>query len=93
LDYPFGTAIRGAIIAACVDHLEFDGTEHYLRVTEKRNKKSRRILLGQARAVLAHIEAAGTAGTVLPVKRTSHSPWTVKKARKPEFSVASGLPL
>jgi predicted nuclease of restriction endonuclease-like (RecB) superfamily len=32
-----------ALIAACVGHLEFDGAEHYLQVTEKRNKKSRKI--------------------------------------------------
>src|SRR5262249_2355706 len=28
-----------AVIAACVGHLETDGVEHYLHVTEKRNKK------------------------------------------------------
>jgi site-specific recombinase XerD len=48
-----------AIIAACVGHLEHDGVEHYLQVTEKRNKKSRKILLDAARAVLAYVEAAG----------------------------------
>ena len=28
-----------AVIGACVGHLETDGVEHYLHVTEKRNKK------------------------------------------------------
>ena len=35
-----------AIVHACVGHLESDGVEHYLHVTEKRNKKQRKILLG-----------------------------------------------
>lgn len=47
-----------AIIGACVGHLEFDGVEHYLHVTEKRNRKARKILLDAARAVLAYVEAA-----------------------------------
>ena len=34
-----------AMVAACVGHLETDGVEHYLHVTEKRNKKRRKILL------------------------------------------------
>ena len=34
-----------AIVHACVGHLETDGVEHYLHVTEKRNKKRRKILL------------------------------------------------
>src|SRR5207249_11083046 len=38
-----------AIIRACVGHLETDGVEHYLNVTEKRNKKRRKILLDLAR--------------------------------------------
>ena len=50
-----------ALIGACVGHLEFDGAEHYLQVTEKRNKKSRKILLDAARALIAYIEAAGIA--------------------------------
>lgn len=48
-----------AIISACVGHLEFDGVEHYLHVTEKRNKKARKILLDAARPLLAYMEAAG----------------------------------
>ena len=36
-------------------------SEHYLQVTEKRNKKSRKILLDAARALMAYIEAAGIA--------------------------------
>jgi site-specific recombinase XerD len=47
-----------AIIKACVGNLEFDGTEHYLQVTEKRNKKSRKILLDAARPLLAYVQAA-----------------------------------
>ena len=37
-----------ALIRACVGHLEYDGVEHYLQVTERRNKKSRKILLDAA---------------------------------------------
>ena len=48
-----------AIIKACVGHLEFDGVEYYLHVTEKRNKKARKILLDAARPILAYIDAAG----------------------------------
>jgi integrase len=35
------------------------GSTVYLQVTEKRNKKSRKILLDAARAVLAYVDAAG----------------------------------
>jgi integrase/recombinase XerD len=48
-----------AVVRACVGHLETDGVEHYLNVTEKRNKKRRKILLDAARAVLAYVERAG----------------------------------
>jgi site-specific recombinase XerD len=48
-----------AITAACVGHLETDGVEHYLHVTEKRNKKRRKLLLDAARPVLAYLVAAG----------------------------------
>ena len=44
-----------AIVQACVGHLESDGVEHYLHVTEKRNKKRRKILLDAARPVLAYL--------------------------------------
>ena len=37
-----------AVTGACVGHLETDGVDHYLNVTEKRNKKSRKILLDAA---------------------------------------------
>ncbi len=47
-----------AILTACVGHLEFDGAEHYLHVTEKRNRKARKILLDAARAILHYVEAA-----------------------------------
>ena len=40
-------------------HLETDGIEHYLHVTEKRNKKRRKILLDAARPLRAYIERAG----------------------------------
>jgi site-specific recombinase XerD len=65
-----------AIIRACVGHLEFDGTEHYLQVTEKRNKKNRKILLDAARAVLAYVDAAGIGEDLegplfRPMKRSS----------------------
>ncbi len=48
-----------AVTHACVGHLEHDGVEHYLHVTEKRNKKRRKILLDAARPVLAYVERTG----------------------------------
>ena len=51
-----------AVVHACVGHLETDGVEHYLNVTEKRNKKRRKILLDAARPVRAYLERAGIAG-------------------------------
>ena len=48
-----------AIVGACVGHLETDGVEHYLHVTEKRNKKRRKILLDAARPLRAYLERAG----------------------------------
>ena len=45
-----------AVTGACVGHLETDGVDHYLHVTEKRNRKRRKILLDAARPVLAYIE-------------------------------------
>src|SRR4051812_2178085 len=48
-----------AVVGACVGHLETDGVEHYLHVTEKRNKKRRKILLDAARPVLAYVARAG----------------------------------
>lgn len=56
----FVTGCRvSAVVAACVGHLETDGIEHYLNVTEKRGKKRRKILLHAARAVFAYVEQAG----------------------------------
>src|SRR4051794_22612897 len=48
-----------AVVGACVGHLETDGVEHYLHVTEKRNRKRRKILLDAARPVLAYVARAG----------------------------------
>ena len=48
-----------AVTGACVGHLETDGVEHYLNVTEKRNKKRRKILLDAARLLLAYLARAG----------------------------------
>ena len=48
-----------AVTGVCVGHLETDGVEHYLNVTEKRNKKRRKILLDAARPVLAYVARAG----------------------------------
>jgi site-specific recombinase XerD len=48
-----------AVVGASVGHLETDGVEHYLHVTEKRGKKRRKILLDAARAVKAYVERAG----------------------------------
>src|SRR3954449_1435308 len=50
-----------AVIGACVGHVETDGVEHYLHVTEKRNKRRRKILLDAARPVLAYVARAGIA--------------------------------
>jgi integrase/recombinase XerC len=47
-----------AVIGSCVGHLETDGVEHYLHVTEKRNKKRRKILLDAARPLLAYVARA-----------------------------------
>ena len=56
----FITACRvSAITRAKVGHLEFDGTEWFLNVTEKRGKKQRKILLEAARSILAYTTAAG----------------------------------
>jgi site-specific recombinase XerD len=56
----FLTSCRvSAVTGACVGHLEHDGVDHYLNVTEKRNKKRRKILLDAARPLLAYIERAG----------------------------------
>lgn len=48
-----------AITRACVGHLEHDGVEHHLHVTENRNKRARKILLDAARSVLDCLNAAG----------------------------------
>jgi hypothetical protein len=45
-----------AVTGACVGHLETDGVDYYLNVTEKRGKKRRKILLDAARPVLKYIE-------------------------------------
>lgn len=51
-----------AVIGACVGHLETDGVEHFLNVTEKRNRKRRKILLDAARPVMAYVARAGIEG-------------------------------
>jgi integrase/recombinase XerD len=48
-----------AVTGACVGHLEHDGVDHFLHVTEKRGKKRRKILLDAARPVLAYLDKAG----------------------------------
>jgi len=53
-----------AVVGACVGHLETDGVEHYLNVTEKRNKERRKILLDAARPLRAYLECAGIGGDV-----------------------------
>lgn len=58
----FITACRvSAVTKAKVGHLEFDGTEWFLNVTEKRSKKQRKILLEAARSILTYVEIAGIA--------------------------------
>jgi site-specific recombinase XerD len=51
-----------AVVGARVGDLEHDGVEHYLHVTEKRDKKRRKILLDAARAVRTYVERAGIGG-------------------------------
>src|SRR4051795_5546829 len=48
-----------AVTGACVGHLETDGVEHFLHVTEKRNRKRRKILLDAARPLLSYVSRAG----------------------------------
>lgn len=56
----FSTGCRvSAIVGARVGDLEFDGVEHYLHVTEKRNKESRKLLLAAARPILTYLDVAG----------------------------------
>ncbi len=56
----FITACRvSAITRAKIGHLEFDGTEWFLNVTEKRGKKQRKILLEAARSIVVYLDAAG----------------------------------
>jgi site-specific recombinase XerD len=47
------------ITGACVGHLETDGVEHDLHVTEKRNQKRRKILRDAARPLLDYVARAG----------------------------------
>jgi integrase len=55
----FLTVCRESVVAgACVGNLETDGVERYLNVTEKRNRKRRKIL-DAARPVLAYVARAG----------------------------------
>lgn len=51
-----------AIVRACVGHLETDGVEHYLRVTEKRNKQARKILLSATDPIQSYIQFAKISG-------------------------------
>ena len=46
-----------AVAGACVGHLQIDGVEHDLHVSENRNTK-RKILLDAARPVLAYVAPA-----------------------------------
>ena len=56
----FLTACRvSAIVGACVGHLEFDGNDFFLHVTEKRMKKRRLILLDAARSVSEYLDRGG----------------------------------
>jgi integrase len=48
-----------AVTGVCVGHLETDGVDHYFHVTEKRNRKRRKILLDAARPLPAYVARAG----------------------------------
>ncbi len=48
-----------AIVRACVGHIETDGVEHCLRVTEKRSKQARKILLAAVQPIETYLDAAG----------------------------------
>ena len=82
-----------AVIAACVGHLETDGVEHYLHVTEKRNKKRRKILLDAARPVLAYLAQSGhrrgQGGAAFPAHETGRK-WCRAAAPGPQDSLAAG---
>jgi len=55
----FMTGCRvSALMRACVGHIEFDGVEHYLHVTEKRNKRARKILLDATKPLQTYIQSA-----------------------------------
>ena len=95
-----------AVVGASVGHLKTDGVEHYLHVTEKRNKKRRKTLLDAARPVLAYIARAGIGddkegplfrpmkpdGTGLERRHLDRkTPWRlVKKTAEPRASTLSG---
>jgi site-specific recombinase XerD len=58
----FVTGCRvSALVGARVGDIEHDGVDYYLHVTEKRNKKSRKILLDAARPIIAYMQAADIA--------------------------------
>lgn len=100
----FITACRvSAIARAKIGHLEFDGTEWYLNVTEKRGKKQRKILLEAARSIRSYVETAGITDdhegplfrrfakdgrTLLPEPLTRSAVWRIVK----KYCVHAGIP-
>lgn len=104
----FITACRvSAMTKARVGHLEFDGTEWFLSVTEKRNKKQRKILLEAARSLLDYMEAADITEdregplfrrcspdgrTLLPFPLCRESVWRIVKKYCREVGIPSERP-
>jgi len=100
----FITACRvSALTRACVGHLEFDGTEWFLNVTEKRGKKQRKILLEAARSLVEYLNDAAIANdregplfrrfapdgkTLLRAPLRRESVWRIVK----RYCVIAGIP-
>lgn len=100
----FITACRvSAITKALVGHLEFDETEWFLNVTEKRSKRQRKILLEAARSILDYTNAAGIADdregplfrrtspdhkTLLPLPLSREAVWKIVK----KYCIVAGIP-
>ena len=100
----FITACRvSALTNAKVGHIEFDGTEWFLNVTEKRNKKQRKILLEAARSLREYLAAAGISEdregplfrrfardnrSLLPAPLCRETVWRIVK----KYCVLAGIP-
>lgn len=100
----FITACRvSAITKAKIGHLDFDGTEWFLNVTEKRSKRQRKILLEAARSILEYTNVAGITDdregplfrrtsldhkTMLPHPLSREAVWKIVK----KYCIVAGIP-